>query len=296
MATEDAVAAGAPQSPPATSPRHAALLSRGSQTAPRHTSTRSRIQTMDTAALRALDSASVSPTKPCASLLRPGEPASAHAVDRFALSNSSSSSISGAAVAGGSGSGSGVGVGAAHSLHPAWLRATNSNSPLAGRTGSASLLRSHAPSPLIVSPAASPDPFTLVLTVMGAQHLPKRGGVEYGGVPSPFCSIMICGVRCACARAHVRAHSRTPHTLPLSRACACACACACSVGAVQDPVDTMKVRTRVVPDNGFNPVWSEQFRFTLQRPEVAILYIAVHDQMDLSRSALLAYFAVPIAA
>jgi hypothetical protein len=40
-----------------------------------------------------------------------------------------------------------------------------------------------------------------------------------------------------------------------------------------------------------------QFRFPLTRPEIAILYIAIHDQIDLARgTALLAYFAVPVAA
>ena len=104
-------------------------------------------------------------------------------------------------------------------------------------------------------PAAGPDAFTLVVTLMGAQYLPKRGGAAVGGVPSPICSVIIFG----------------------------------------DATDTVKQRSHVVADNGFNPVWSERFRFHLTRPETAVLYIAVHDQLDVARTAFLGYFAVPVA-
>lgn len=114
-----------------------------------------------------------------------------------------------------------------------------------------------APAPLLLLPRPTPDAFTLVVTVMGAQHLPKRGGAsESGSVPSPFCSVGIHG----------------------------------------DAGDRVKFATHVVADNGFNPVWSVQFRFSLARPEVAVLYVAVHDQLDVARKAFLAYFAVPVAA
>ena len=99
------------------------------------------------------------------------------------------------------------------------------------------------------------EPFTLVITLMGAQYLPKRGGVSgAGGVPSPQVSIVVYG----------------------------------------DPADAVKVKSRVVHDNGFNPVWSEQFHLVLTRPETAVLYIAVHDQLDVARTAFLAYYAVPV--
>ena len=115
-------------------------------------------------------------------------------------------------------------------------------------------------SPLLLQPrddAAEPDAFTLLVTVMGAQHLPKRGGAsESAGVPSPFCTVGVHG----------------------------------------DPADRVKFASHVVSGNGFNPVWSAQFRFVLARPEVAVLYIGVHDQLDVARKAFLAYFAVPVAA
>jgi hypothetical protein len=103
----------------------------------------------------------------------------------------------------------------------------------------------------------APDAFTLLVTVMGAQHLPKRGGAsESAAVPSPFCTVGVHG----------------------------------------DPADRVKFASHVVSDNGFNPVWSAQFRLPLTRPELAVLYIGVHDQLDVARKAFLAYFAVPVAA
>lgn len=116
------------------------------------------------------------------------------------------------------------------------------------------------------------QPFTFTVTVLGAQHLPKRGAAAATaaiagsttaagggtGVSSPYCSVIIFG----------------------------------------DPADSAKHKTRIVLDNGFNPVWSETFTFALRYPEVATLYIAVHDQVDMSslRTAFLAYCAVPVAA
>ena len=113
------------------------------------------------------------------------------------------------------------------------------------------------PSPILVRAMdASPDAMTFVVTVMGAQHLPRRGAGEAAGVPSPYCTVGIHG----------------------------------------DPCDRIKFSTRGIADNGFNPVWSEQFRFKLAKPEIAVLYIAVHDQLDVARKGFLAYFAVPLSA
>ena len=138
----------------------------------------------------------------------------------------------------------------------AWLRPAAS--PAGRRAGSLGISQSPVPSPLILQPGA--PSLTLVVTVMGAQHLPKRGVASgestQSRVPSPYCSVIVYG----------------------------------------DPVDTIKHKTKPVVDNGFNPVWSEQFRFTMSRPEVAVLYIAVHDQVDLARTSFLAFFAVPVSA
>lgn len=155
-----------------------------------------------------------------------------------------------------SGSGSSAGLGLLHSS-----------------TGNASLpLPLPPPLPAGLGGLPGSIPLTLSVTIMGAQHLPKRGAAASSaavaggttaslggtGVPSPFCSVIVYG----------------------------------------DAGDAAKCKTRVVPDNGFNPVWRQTFTFTLRRPEVAVLYLAVHDQVDVAalRTAFLAYAAVPVAA
>ncbi len=41
--------------------------------------------------------------------------------------------------------------------------------------------------------------------------------------------------------------------------------------------DHAKYKTRVVPDNGFNPVWNESFSFHIGMPELACLVVTVFD-------------------
>ncbi|XP_078144339.1 1-phosphatidylinositol 4,5-bisphosphate phosphodiesterase eta-2a [Centroberyx gerrardi] len=43
------------------------------------------------------------------------------------------------------------------------------------------------------------------------------------------------------------------------------------------PVDCCKVQTRVVDDNGFNPMWEETLEFTLHMPELALVRFLVWD-------------------
>ncbi len=60
------------------------------------------------------------------------------------------------------------------------------------------------------------------------------------------------------------------------------------------------LQTKIISGNGFNPVWSETFTFPINKPEVAILYLAVHDNQEVAagvgRHALLAYAAVHVSA
>ncbi|XP_051512041.1 1-phosphatidylinositol 4,5-bisphosphate phosphodiesterase eta-1-like isoform X1 [Myxocyprinus asiaticus] len=49
------------------------------------------------------------------------------------------------------------------------------------------------------------------------------------------------------------------------------------------PVDCCKEQTRVVDDNGFNPVWEETLSFTLQMPEVALVRFLVWDHDPIGR-------------
>ncbi|XP_039540065.1 1-phosphatidylinositol 4,5-bisphosphate phosphodiesterase eta-1 isoform X2 [Pimephales promelas] len=49
------------------------------------------------------------------------------------------------------------------------------------------------------------------------------------------------------------------------------------------PVDCCKEQTRVVDDNGFNPVWEETLSFTLHMPDVALVRFLVWDHDPIGR-------------
>uniref|UniRef100_A0A8B9GXE6 Phosphoinositide phospholipase C n=1 Tax=Astyanax mexicanus TaxID=7994 RepID=A0A8B9GXE6_ASTMX len=49
------------------------------------------------------------------------------------------------------------------------------------------------------------------------------------------------------------------------------------------PVDCCKEQTRVVDDNGFNPVWEETLSFTLHMPEIAMVRFLVWDHDPIGR-------------
>ncbi|KFP29295.1 1-phosphatidylinositol 4,5-bisphosphate phosphodiesterase eta-1, partial [Colius striatus] len=49
------------------------------------------------------------------------------------------------------------------------------------------------------------------------------------------------------------------------------------------PVDCCKDQTRVVDDNGFNPVWEETLTFTIHMPEVALVRFLVWDHDPIGR-------------
>ncbi|XP_053091006.1 1-phosphatidylinositol 4,5-bisphosphate phosphodiesterase eta-1 isoform X2 [Pangasianodon hypophthalmus] len=49
------------------------------------------------------------------------------------------------------------------------------------------------------------------------------------------------------------------------------------------PVDCCKEQTRVVDDNGFNPVWEETLSFTLHMPEIALVRFLVWDHDPIGR-------------
>ena len=133
-----------------------------------------------------------------------------------------------------------------------------------------------AAQPLLLPPGRPPSasPFSFTITVLGAQHLPRRGlaaaasaaagelaaaeGAR-GAAPSPFVRVAIYGATGDGCRHH----------------------------------------TRTVPGNGFNPVWRETFSLSVRVPEAAFVYFAVYDQLDaagLRGKAFLAYAALPLVA
>ena len=60
--------------------------------------------------------------------------------------------------------------------------------------------------------------------------------------------------------------------------------------------DGCRWHTRVVPANGFNPVWRETAELAVGQPDAAFLYFAVFDQADVLRRTFLAYAAFPLSA
>ncbi|XP_014675424.1 PREDICTED: 1-phosphatidylinositol 4,5-bisphosphate phosphodiesterase delta-3-A-like [Priapulus caudatus] len=79
---------------------------------------------------------------------------------------------------------------------------------------------------------------TLTIRVISAQSLPKPKSSLSGEVIDPYVQIRIHG------------------------------------GAADAP----KVKTKVIDDNGFNPIWNEEFKFRLLLPELALVQFSVYDK------------------
>lgn len=60
------------------------------------------------------------------------------------------------------------------------------------------------------------------------------------------------------------------------------------------PSDNIKSRTRAIKNNGFNPVWNENFMFELRCPEVAMLRICVKDFDSTSSNDFVGEYSLPI--
>ncbi|KAI6175418.1 Phosphoinositide phospholipase C [Aphelenchoides bicaudatus] len=60
------------------------------------------------------------------------------------------------------------------------------------------------------------------------------------------------------------------------------------------PIDESKSRTRAIRNNGFNPVWNEQFEYRIYCPEVAILRFVVKDFDSTSSNDFIGEFSIPV--
>eukprot|EP00754_Rhynchopus_humris_P041430 Rhum_TRINITY_DN25005_c0_g1::Rhum_TRINITY_DN25005_c0_g1_i1::g.180921::m.180921/K05857/PLCD; phosphatidylinositol phospholipase C, delta len=89
-----------------------------------------------------------------------------------------------------------------------------------------------------LKPAAGPK--LLVLSVISAGNLPKPNMQHKGEIIDPFVMVMV-------------------------------------TGAPEDDTQKKPVRTKMIDDNGFNPVWNETFRMKIHDPETAILTIRVME-------------------
>lgn len=91
-----------------------------------------------------------------------------------------------------------------------------------------------------LSPPRPTRPIRFTLHVISGQHLPKPGGRKTGEIIDPFVHIHVHGLE----------------------------------------EDTHDEKTKIVYNNGFNPVWDEIFQFTIKSPDVAQLTLTVHDDSD----------------
>lgn len=57
------------------------------------------------------------------------------------------------------------------------------------------------------------------------------------------------------------------------------------------PDDVIETETKAVQDNGFNPLWNENFKFVINCPELAIVQFTVNDE-DFGKDDLLGDYAI----
>ncbi|CAF3758936.1 unnamed protein product [Adineta steineri] len=60
------------------------------------------------------------------------------------------------------------------------------------------------------------------------------------------------------------------------------------------PCDQQSKKTKVVENNGFDPIWNETFTFKIKYPQMALVYFAVYDCDVFSRDDKLAHFCLPL--
>ena len=83
-------------------------------------------------------------------------------------------------------------------------------------------------------------PIRFTLHVISGQYIPKPGGKKSGEIIDPYVHIHIHGLE----------------------------------------EDTQEDKTKIINNNGFNPVWDEIFQFTIKNPDVAQLTMTVNDDND----------------
>ncbi|XP_063604355.1 1-phosphatidylinositol 4,5-bisphosphate phosphodiesterase eta-2-like [Penaeus indicus] len=59
------------------------------------------------------------------------------------------------------------------------------------------------------------------------------------------------------------------------------------------PLDKQKQRTKVVKNNGFNPVWNETLELRIKVPHVSLIYFSLRDESSLARDPVLALCCIP---
>jgi len=110
--------------------------------------------------------------------------------------------------------------------------------------------------PALLTPdkAAPSIPIELTLKVISGWQLPKVSGTTKGEIIDPYVKVKIFGV--------AGEHSH--------------------------------VKTKVVSNNGFHPVWDETMRFSTERSDLGILVIEVFDEDKLSKNEFIGFAAFPL--
>lgn len=57
------------------------------------------------------------------------------------------------------------------------------------------------------------------------------------------------------------------------------------------PSDNAEQKTKHVKDNGFNPIWNQDFKFVINCPELAFVKFSIRDE-DIGIDPLLGYYAI----
>eukprot|EP01135_Chromosphaera_perkinsii_P002522 Nk52_evm38s224 gene=Nk52_evmTU38s224 len=116
------------------------------------------------------------------------------------------------------------------------------------------------PSFLLEAGSQSCRPLKVTIQVISAQNIPKPEGKTKGEIIDPFLSIELYD--------GLDSSSSTDLTV---------------------------FKTKVVDNNGFNPIWNETFTFETKYPELAILRFCLCDHDTMSNNDFIGQYAVPVA-
>jgi len=110
------------------------------------------------------------------------------------------------------------------------------------------------PNCLLSGKKGTTHPKRLTVKIISGWQLPKVSYTTEGEIIDPYVNLRMCGI----------------------------------------PSDEKKYKTKVINNNGFNPIWNETTSFDLKRPDLAILLIEVIDQDTLSKDDFIGYCSVPV--
>ncbi|CAM9582267.1 unnamed protein product [Ectocarpus sp. 12 AP-2014] len=99
-----------------------------------------------------------------------------------------------------------------------------------------------------------PGGITLTVKVVSGRQLPKPGGAQQGEIIDPYVVVSVHGLPSDCKKAK---------------------------------------STKVIQDNGFNPIWNETSTFEITMPEVALLMFTVMDK-DVNKDDFIAQTVLPV--